>query len=93
MRVSHKVPNDPMVVWARRIAERRGVRIAIIALARKLATVMWAMWKHGADYDPSRASTARADEQRPTGAEELVAPSLAPFDAPDAPRASLAQFG
>jgi hypothetical protein len=52
-------PNDPMVLWARRIAERRGKRIAIVALARKLATVMWSMWKHGTSYDPSRASSAR----------------------------------
>jgi transposase len=51
-------PNDPMVLWARGIADRRGKRVAIIALARKLATVMWAMWKHGTKYDPTRASSA-----------------------------------
>ena len=53
-------PNEPMVVWARAIADKRGRRIAIIALARKLATVMWSMWKHGTTYRPERASTARA---------------------------------
>jgi transposase len=52
-------PNAPMVLWARGIAEKRGKRIAITALARKLATVMWSMWRHGASYDPLRASTAR----------------------------------
>jgi len=52
-------PCDPMVVWARELAQRRGTRIAIVALARKLATVMWSMWKHGTAYDPSRASSAR----------------------------------
>ena len=50
-------PNDPMVVWAKRIAARRGKRIAIIALARKLAMVMWAMWKSGTEYDPSKATS------------------------------------
>lgn len=54
-------PNEPMVLWARRIAERRGTRIAIVALARKLATVMWSMWKHGTSYDPPRASSARLE--------------------------------
>ena len=49
-------PDEPMVVWARSIAEKRGKRIAIVALARKLATVMWAMWKHGTAYDPLRTT-------------------------------------
>lgn len=62
-------PNDPMVVWARRIAEKRGKRIAIIALARKLATVMWSMWKHGTAYEPCRASTVRGEARVGTGAE------------------------
>lgn len=57
-------PNDPMVLWARAIGERRGKRIAIVALARKLATVMWSMWKHQTDYDPLRASLARAAAPR-----------------------------
>lgn len=49
-------PDEPMVVWARSIADKRGKRIAIVALARKLATVMWAMWKHGTAYDPARTT-------------------------------------
>lgn len=52
-------PDEPMVVWARSIADKRGKRIAIVALARKLATVMWAMWKHGTAYDPMRTTTMR----------------------------------
>lgn len=52
-------PNDPMVLWARAIAERRGKRIAIVALARKIATIMWAMWRHGTPYDPTKASSVR----------------------------------
>lgn len=49
-------PNEPMVVWAQRISEKRGKRIAVVALARKLATVIWSMWKHGRDYEPARAA-------------------------------------
>lgn len=53
-------PGEPVVLWARAIADKRGRRIAIVALARKIATVMWAMWKHGTRYDPTRASSVRA---------------------------------
>jgi transposase len=47
---------DPMVQWARRIAERRGVHVAIMALARKLSHVLYALWKHQVIYDPSLAA-------------------------------------
>jgi transposase len=47
---------DPMVRWARQIAERRGVQVAIMALARKLAHVLYALWKHEVVYDPARAA-------------------------------------
>jgi transposase len=53
-------PLDPMVLWARAIADKRGKRIAIVALARKLATVMWSMWKHETEYEPARASRIAA---------------------------------
>lgn len=52
-------PQAPMVLWAKSIAEKRGKRIAIVALARKLATVMWAMWKRNETYHPERASSVR----------------------------------
>lgn len=53
-------PNDPIVLWASRIEAKRGKRIAIIALARKIAMVLYAMWKTNKPYDPSRASEVRA---------------------------------
>lgn len=56
-------PNDPMVLWAKKIADKRGKRIAIIALARKMSTVLWAMWKSNTNFDPSRASTVRAERK------------------------------
>jgi transposase len=49
---------DPMAVWAKQIAARRGPQVAIVALARKLAHVLYAMWKHEATYDPFRAARA-----------------------------------
>lgn len=53
-------PNDPAVLWARALADKRGKHIAVVALARKIATVLWAMWKQGSAYDPARASSVRA---------------------------------
>jgi transposase len=47
---------DPMVLWAKQIAARRGAQVAIMALARKLAHVLYALWKHEVFYEPSRAA-------------------------------------
>ena len=58
-------PNDPVVLWARAIADKRGNCIAIVALARKIATVMWSMWRHGTEYDPTRASNVRVPDVAP----------------------------
>lgn len=46
-------PLDRNVVWAQEIAKRRSKRVAIVALARKLAGILFAMWRDGADYDPN----------------------------------------
>jgi hypothetical protein len=48
------------VHWAKGIAERRGARVAITALARKLSHVLFAMWKHETTYDPSRSAIVAA---------------------------------
>ncbi len=42
---------DPLRNWALHIAKTRGKKIAAIALARKLAGVLWAMWRDGTVYD------------------------------------------
>lgn len=42
--------------WARRLADRRGKRIAIVALARRLARILFAMWRDGRDFQPGRVS-------------------------------------
>jgi transposase len=56
--------NEPLARWAQAIAERRGKRIAIVALARKLATIAWSMWKHGTKYDPTRAARPSESSMR-----------------------------
>lgn len=36
--------------WTERIATRRGKRIAVVALARKLAGILYAMWRDGTQF-------------------------------------------
>ena len=44
--------DDPLRRWADALAKTRGKRIAAVALARRLAGVLWAMWRDGTVYDP-----------------------------------------
>jgi transposase len=46
--------------WAQQIAERRGKRIATVALARRVAGILYAMWRDDADFaaTPVRAVAA-----------------------------------
>lgn len=46
----------PMIEWSRQVAERRGRQVAAIALARKIAGILFAMWRDGTPYRPSRAA-------------------------------------
>jgi transposase len=49
LRTSDK--SDPLYLWATKLIERRGKRIAVVALARRLVGVLWAMWRDGTVYD------------------------------------------
>ena len=40
--------------WAERIAVRRGKRVAVVALARRLAGVLYALWRDGSLYRGAR---------------------------------------
>jgi transposase len=44
----------PLRQWGLGIAARRGKRVAAVALARRLAGVLYAMWRDGTDYDGTR---------------------------------------
>lgn len=46
---------DPMVLWSQQVELRRGKRIAIVALARKIAGILYAMWRDGSTYEPVRS--------------------------------------
>lgn len=56
----------PLRAWARPIAARRGPRIAAVALARRLAGILYAMWRDGIPYDARKV-------RRPRGAQRLPA--------------------
>lgn len=40
--------------WAQAIARRRGKKVAMVALARRLARTLFAMWRDQAEYQPTR---------------------------------------
>jgi transposase len=49
-------PQHPISLWAKQIEERRGKFIATVAVARKLAGIMYALWRDGSSYDPSHGT-------------------------------------
>ena len=48
---------DPLRMWAEAVAARRGKPIAVIALARRLVGVLWAMWSKSTVYNASHLAT------------------------------------
>jgi transposase len=46
----------PLQLWALEVEKRRGKRIATVALARKLAGILYALWRDGTTYDSRRAA-------------------------------------
>jgi len=49
-------PHAPMCQWAAEIEKRRGKHVALVALARKMAGILFAIWRDGSVYDPTRAA-------------------------------------
>lgn len=47
-------PRDPMVQWAQQVAYRRGRQVAVVAMARKLAGTLFAIWRDGTTYEPKK---------------------------------------
>jgi len=50
---------EALRVWALGIAARRGKRIAVVALARRLAGILYAMWRDQRAYDATRLRLPR----------------------------------
>lgn len=45
---------DPLREWGRAVMRRRGPHVAVVALARRLAGILWAMWRKGTVYEARR---------------------------------------
>lgn len=52
-------PLDPISQWAQQIELRRGKFIATVAVARKLAGVLFAIWRDGSTYEPNHHAEQR----------------------------------
>jgi transposase len=61
----HRNTEDPLRLWALALAARRGKRVAVVGLARRLVGVMWALWRDGTVYEVARVglASARGHEQ------------------------------
>jgi transposase len=42
--------HDPVLLWAKELLARRGKKIAVVALARKLAGILFALWRDQTVY-------------------------------------------
>jgi len=47
----------PLRAWAERIRLRRGTRVAVVALARRLAGILYVLWRDDVDYCAQRVHT------------------------------------
>lgn len=45
---------DPLAHWAQQLIKKRGKMVAAVAVARRLAGILWALWRNGTIYDPLR---------------------------------------
>ncbi|MFO0566000.1 MAG: transposase [Polyangiaceae bacterium] len=76
--VKTRAPNDPLRLWVHEVAQRRGRRVAVIALARRLVGILWAMWRDGTVYDPEHLARASSrGTHRAARSAELRAKALA----------------
>jgi transposase len=57
---SKDADTETLSTWAMRIAARRGKRIAAVALARRLAGILYAMWREQRPYDAAQLRLPRS---------------------------------
>jgi len=49
--------SHPMLAWVIEVEKRRGKRVAIVALARKLSAILFAIWRDGTFYDAKHSES------------------------------------
>jgi transposase len=55
-----KTSNAPLIVWLRQLLERKPKKLAILALANKLARIAWALLAKGGTYDEQANKALKA---------------------------------
>ena len=55
---------DPMARWTQSLTQRRAPRLVSVALANKMARIVWAVMAHGEIYRPEAAAWRRAHQGR-----------------------------
>jgi transposase len=51
----------PMLEWVVEVEKRRGKHVAIVALARKLSAILFALWRDGTLYNPKNGSDTESE--------------------------------
>jgi transposase len=59
--MSRRENTEELRRWAQRIALRGGMKVAIVALARRLAGILYAMWRDGTTFEPRRPVKGTAE--------------------------------
>jgi transposase len=62
--------------WAKKVEARRGKRVAVVALARRLAGVLWAMWRDNKPFAARHLCPPDISEERDGPAERVDAVGL-----------------
>lgn len=65
---SRRPESQPLRDWAEGIAGRRGRKVAAVALARRLAGILYAMLRDSTDYDPTHLQQGSQRRSRPAAA-------------------------
>jgi transposase len=47
-------PAHPLHPYYARLAARKGVKAAVVAVAQRMARILWQMWRQGQEFDPRR---------------------------------------
>jgi transposase len=65
---------DPLKHWGMAVAKKRGKRVAAVAVARRLAGILWAMWRTASQYDRDLlgAASARGKHNESANAKALA---------------------
>ena len=63
-----------LCTWAEGIAQRRGKRIAAVALARRLSGIMWAMLRDGTEYEARSQRSAELSREQSAPETRKAAP-------------------